>query len=104
MPCDKFYWIFVLDLSNAKVEKNGNDWKFYYKAAEDDEWTLIIEDSYDIGEKHYVGLMSKNWNPGPEISTYFDYVETSWSFASVEPTSKLTVTWGSIKNRKGISR
>jgi len=74
-----------------KVEKAGDDWKFYYKDSEDGDWTLVIEDSYDIGDKHYAGLMSKNWNPGPEISMYVDYVETSWMFsAPVEPKAKLT--------------
>ncbi len=83
----------------AQVEKTGANWKFYYKETEDDDWELIIEDEYDIGEKHYAGLMSKNWSPGPEISTYFDYVETSWqSFtAAVEPANKLAVEWGGIK-------
>ena len=84
----------------AKVEKTGVDWKFYYKAEEGDDWDLIIEDSYDIGEVHYVGMMSKNWAPGPEISTYFDYLETSWSFllSPVEPAAKLATTWGEIKD------
>lgn len=83
----------------AKVEKTGENWKFYYKEEEDDDWELIIEDNYDIGDKHYAGLMSKNWNPGPEISTYFDYVETSWSFMAspVEPAGKLATTWGYLK-------
>ncbi|MGB9596667.1 MAG: hypothetical protein ACPL7B_10345 [Candidatus Poribacteria bacterium] len=83
-----------------KVEKTGKDWKFYYKANPNDKWTLIIEDSYDIGKKHYAGLMVKNWNPGPEITGYYDYVETSWQFASaVEPFEKLTTTWGHIRQR-----
>lgn len=81
----------------AKLEKKGDSWKFYYKAKENDDWKLIIEDTYDIGKKHYAGLMSKNWNPGPEISTYFDYVETSWSFSAVEFNEKLTITWGQVK-------
>ena len=51
----------------VKLEKAGETWKFYYKAAEDDDWELIIEDTYDIGEKHYAGFMVKNWGGGPEI-------------------------------------
>ena len=83
----------------AKVEKTGDDWKCYYKEQEGDDWELIIENTYDIGEKHYVGLMSKNWGAGPEISIYFDYVETSWACLSsaVEPEGKLTTTWSNIK-------
>jgi len=83
-----------------KVEKTDKNWKFYYKAKADDKWTLIIDDNYDIGKKHYAGLMVKNWNPGPEITGYYDYVETSWAFASaVEPYEKLTTMWGHIKQK-----
>jgi len=66
----------------VKVEKADNYWTFSYKEKEDDDWQVVIEDTYDIGKKHYAGLMVKNWNPGPEISAVYDYVETSWSFAA----------------------
>ena len=56
--------------------------------------------SGDIGNKHYAGFMVKNWNPGPEIIGFYDYVETSWSFAApVELEGKLTTTWGMIKKK-----
>jgi hypothetical protein len=91
----------VADANNpyVKVEKIGDDWKFLYKQNEDDDWQLIIEGSYDIGGKHRAGLMVKNWNPGPEISAYFDYVEISWSALSapVELADKLTASWGQLK-------
>jgi hypothetical protein len=91
----------VADANNTyvKVEKIGDDWKFLYKQNEDDDWEVIIEGNYDIGGKHYAGMMVKNWNPGPEISAYFDYVETSWSALAspVEPGGKLTASWGQIK-------
>jgi len=86
------------DDAYIKVEKADTDWKFYYKEKENDKWALVIEDTYDIGKKHYAGFMVKNWNPGPEITGYLDYVETSWTFAApVESKGKLTATWGSIK-------
>lgn len=82
-----------------KVEKNAKNWTFYYKARENDKWALVIEDTYDIGKKHYAGLMVKNWNPGPEISAYYDYVETSWQFSAVvKPSGKLGTLWGHIKS------
>jgi hypothetical protein len=84
----------------VKVEKTDDNWKFYYKEKEDDDWELIIEGNYDIGGKHYAGFMVKNWAPGPEISGYFDYVETSWPFLSpVEPAGRLATTWGQLKQR-----
>jgi len=83
----------------VKVEKTGDSWKFYYKEQEDDDWALIIEDTYDIGEKHYAGLMVKNWNPGPEISAFYDYVETSWDLGlAVKSIEKLSTSWGHIKD------
>jgi len=83
----------------VKVEKTGDNWKFYYKETEDDDWALIIEDTFDIGEKHYAGLMVKNWNPGPEISAFYDYVETSWDLGlAVKPIEKLSTSWGHIKD------
>jgi hypothetical protein len=86
------------DDAYIKVEKADKDWKFYYKENADDKWALVIEDTYDIGDKHYAGFMVKNWNPGPEITGYYDYVDTSWSFAApVESKGKLTATWGNIK-------
>jgi len=91
----------VADSNNPyiKVEKNGDDWTIYYKETEGDDWDLILQDTYDIGEPHYAGLMVKNWNPGPEISAFFDYVETSWDFAGadVESAGKLTTIWGRVK-------
>jgi len=82
----------------VKVEKTDDDWKFFYKQNEDDDWEMVIEDTYEIGDKHYAGLMVKNWS-GPEISAYYDYVEISWSALalSVEPAGKLAATWGRIK-------
>lgn len=82
----------------VKVEKSGDNWKFYYKENEGDAWELVIEDNYDIGGIHYAGLMVKNWSPGPEISASFDYVDTSLLLlAPVESAGKLAARWGDIK-------
>lgn len=82
----------------VKVEKVDVNWKFYYKAKEDDKWNLVIEDTYDIGKKHYAGLMVKNWNPGPDIWAYYDYVDVSWDIGlAVKTENKLVSTWGKVK-------
>ena len=81
-----------------KVTKSGQEWTGYYKEEEGGEWELIFENTYDIGKKHYVDMIVKNWSNAPEISASFDYFDASWKFfAVIEPAAKLTTTWAKIK-------
>jgi len=85
------------DVLYVKVEKSGDNWKFSFKSEEDDDWELFVDDDYDIGGKHYVGMSVYNWGGVAEASGFFDYFETSWTFTAVEPADKLMATWAKIR-------
>ena len=85
-----------------KVVKTGNDLEFLAKGNAGDPWISggtdsLVGPNYTAGN-YQVGIIAKSWSGSVDSVFEIDYFDSPQiSTTAVEPVSKLTTTWGSIK-------
>jgi len=81
-----------------KTERKGDNWNFYYKLNEKDNWILFDSVTLKYDDPHQVGIGAKTWGVNPIVAD-FDYFRCPElnEVQTVQPDSKLAFTWAGIK-------
>jgi len=82
-----------------RLMREGGTCTAFYKTSEEEEWIEVGVTSFPFNAPYEVGIFAGVDNGAGDLVAEFDYFRDNTSpFASaVEPSDKLTVTWGSIK-------
>lgn len=84
---------------SLRLKKDGNTYTAWYKAAEDKDWMDIGEGEFELTPPLWLGIYAGVAAGTGSLEVEYEYFRDNLNPFPVEPSGKVTATWGALKSQ-----